>query len=238
MDTVCIQVRRELMTDPKNRNTEVLQHVSSCKSCSDFMQSVSSFDSKLEPAMRLEVPEGLESRIILAQRMGQSKKAEKKKVYDYKWMSIAAALVLAIGLSIGIFKMGESHGIEQEVLAHIYHEIYLLETDDNMSLASLNLILKQHGIQASDTIGHIRHAANCPINNKSVPHMVLDEQGQSITVMYIPWENTPERIPFYDQRFKGVKVSAKKGSFVIVSEDENSLTNVERRVMSSFETRI
>lgn len=238
MDTECIQVRRELMTDPKNRAPEVLQHIASCSSCSDYVQNLGHFENKLDPALRLDVPEGLESRIILAQRMGKKATTPEKRFSDFRWMSMAAAIVLAVGLSIGIFKLGESHGVEQEVLAHIYYELDLLHTDNNLSLTSLNSILHQHGIQALETIGHIRHAANCPIDNKPVPHLILDDGGHAITVMYIPWEHTAKRTLFNDKRFNGVLVGAEKGSFVIVSEDEHSLNELEERVMSSFETRI
>jgi len=174
MDTICLETRRELTTDPSCRDSQVLRHLSSCEECSQFLQKLKPFDDKLKSAINIDVPEDLESRIILAQRMAQTEEniegenvtsinqaIKKDKVSgkrDFRWMSLAAALVLAVGLSLGIFKLGESHGVQNEVLAHIDNHVYELEADDNIKLASLNNLLQEHGLLANESIGYIRHA--------------------------------------------------------------------------------
>ncbi len=238
MDTTCLEVRRELTTDPKSRSPVIMKHLSSCNSCADYLQEIKLFNDKLSTAIKVEAPEGLESRILLAQRMGQSQISNATKYSNYTWMSLAAGIVLAIGLSISMYKFGESHGLEQDVLAHVYNELYILEKDENIQLASLNILLKPHGIQANEGIGHIRHAANCPFGDKFVPHIILDDQGKAVTVMYIPWENVGKRIQLEDQRFKGTLFGAQQGSFVILTEDREVLEGMENRVMSSIQTRI
>ncbi len=240
MDAKCIEVRRELTTDPQTRDADILQHLNSCTSCSDYLKELRLFDTKLAKAIKVEVPEGLESRILLAQKMGQPPQMSRQSKWrDYTWMSLAAGLVVAIGITIGAYKLGESHGIEREVLAHIYEDIYALDRNDNIELASLNKILKPHGIQADAGIGHIRYAANCPIGDKTAPHMVLDDdQGKAVTVMYIPWKDSFKRMPFDDERFNGVLVGAEQGSFIIVSENQQSLKPMEDRVIKSIEIRI
>jgi len=255
MDTICLETRRELTTDPRCRNSEVLQHLSSCEECSQFLQKLKPFDDKLKSAINIDVPEGLESRIILAQRMAHTedniesenvisinqaiKKDKSSGKRDFRWMSLAAALVLAVGLSLGMFKLGESHGVQYEVLAHIDSHLEELEKDDNIKLASLNILLQEHGLIANENIGYIRHVSNCPIEGKMVPHLVVtDDQGKAVTVMYLPWEDSTKRTPFKNDRFNGVLVGAQKGSFVIVSEDPNSLQPMEDRVMNAVEVKI
>lgn len=238
MDTTCLEVRRELTTDPKSRNSEILEHLNSCNKCADYLHEIKLFDDKLSTALKIEVPEGLESRIVLAQRMGQSQIPNSTRRRNYTWMSLAAGIVLAIGLSISVYKLGVSQGLEHDVLAHVYDELYILEKDENIQLASLNTLLKQHGIQANEGIGHIRHAANCPFGDKVAPHIILDDQGNAVTVMYIPWENVGKRIQLDDRRFKGTLFGAQQGSFVILTEDQDTLESMENRVMSSIETRI
>ena len=238
METTCIDVRREITTDPQTRNADILQHISSCEYCSDYLQEIKQFDSKLSAALKVEVPEGLESRILLSQRMGQSPASQPKQRTNYTWMSLAAGIVLAVGISIGMYRLGETHGLEHQVIAHVYDELHILEKDENIQLSSLNALLKQHGIQANSEIGHVRHATNCPFGDKVAPHFILDEQGKAITVMYIPWENTAKRVSIDDKRFSGVLFGAEQGSFVILSEDPESLQTMENRVMNSIETEI
>jgi hypothetical protein len=247
METICLETRRALTTDPNSRNLDVLRHLSSCEACSKFSQKLKQFDDKLKLAVNIEVPEGLQSRIILAQRMDQQAQHEENNVLplkiptsnrDYRWMSLAAAIVLAIGLSLGMFKLGQSHGIQEEVLAHVYEDYKALEMDNNVDLVTFNTLLKPYGIQADKSIGHVRYATNCPIENKKVPHFVLEEKGVPVTVMYIPWEHSSKRVAFDDSRFKGVLFSDENGSFVILSEDPATLDLVENRVTASIETRI
>lgn len=255
MDTICLEIRRELTAEPNSRNSEMLQHLSTCKKCSEYLRILKPFDEKLKSAINIEVPDGLESRIILAQRMAQTEEdiedenvisinqsVKKDKISgkrDFRWMSLAAALVLAVGLSFGMFKLGESHGVQNEVLAHIDSHLFELEVDDNIKLASLNNLLQEHGLSANENIGYIRHVSNCPIDGKMVPHLVVsDDQGKAVTVMYIPWEDSSKRTPFKNDRFNGVLVGAQKGSFVIVSEDPNSLQPMEDRVMNAVEVNI
>ena len=242
------------MSEPNTRDPEVLEYLSTSESCTEFAQKIKQFDDKLKSVMQIDVPEGLESRILLAQQMSMSdeqtqaienndnvvalKQPASKPQRDYKWMSMAAGLVLAVGLSLGMFKFGESQGLEQQILSHLYKHQDALTKDKNIELASFNKMLEPHGVKVSDSIGHIRYASNCPIDDKKAPHFVLSENGEPVRVMYIPWEQMPEREEIGDDRFKGVLLSNKKGSFVIFSEDPQIISSVESRIAQSIEVDI
>jgi len=254
METNCLTTRQALTSEPNTRDSEVLQHIASCADCSEFSKKLKQFDDKLKSAIQLDVPEGLESKIILAQRMNVDetseeggnddnvvafKKPVEKQQRNFQWMSMAAALVLAVGLSLGMFKWGESQGVQHEVLAHIDSHLEELEKDENVKLASLNEFLEEHGLTANEGIGYVRHVSNCPIEGRMIPHLVVaDDQGMPVTVMYIPWEDAKQTKRFSNERFKGISVGAQKGSFVIVSEYEDSLKPIENRVMESMEIDI
>lgn len=247
MDTICLQTRRELTADPNNISSELTQHLSNCEQCSGYIQKLRLFDNKLKSAFNIDVPESLESRIILAQRMDNNPESAASNVipikkdrsnHEYKWISLAAALVLAVGLSLGIFKLGESHGIQEEVLAHVYEHQDALKEDKNVNLTSFNALLEPYGAHADESIGHIRYANNCPLKNKKAPHFVLSEDGAPVTVMYIPWQEKSKRVAIDDDRFKGIIFNSEKGSFVILSEDPDTIDRVEDRITASIETRI
>lgn len=247
MDKDELRIKQILTSDPNTRDPEVLQYLANSETCSEFAQNLKQFDDKLKSAIQIDVPEGLESRIILAQRMAISTEEAETNVVpitreksnrNYKWMSLAAALVLAVGLSLGMFKIGESQGLEQQILAHLYEHKDALTTDKNIQLASFNKMLAPHGVKVSDSIGRIRYASNCPIDDKKAPHFVLSENGEPVTVMYIPWKQMPNREEIGDDRFKGVLLSNQKGSFVIFSEDPEIITSVQNRVANAIEIDI
>ena len=238
MDTKCLEIRRALTTDPKSKDSAIVEHLAKCTDCANYLHEIKLFENKLSSAMKIEVPEGLESRIILAQRMGQNQISKTSKRRNYTWMSMAAGIVLAIGLSIGIYKLGQNSSLEDQVLAHVYNELFILERDENVQLAALNILLKQHGIKANEGIGYVRFAENCPFGDHVVPHFILDDNGNAVTVMYLSWENIGKRSLLDDKRFKGILVAAESGTFVILSEDREQLHALEERVTSSIEMQI
>lgn len=208
-------------------------------------------DEKLSAAMQVEVPEGLESRILMAQRMNeadtsnvhvlksgtsaQSAVTSTRINNNFKWLSIAAGVVLAIGLSIGTYKLGESHGFEQHVFAHVNEDLHVLDRNDNIQLAAFNKMFKSHGIQANENIGTIRYAGNCLIDGKIVPHFVLDFNGMTLTVVYIP-DETINKNSIADERFEGLIFGAGKRSFMILAEkDKSPLEDMQKHVMNSIE---
>lgn len=238
MDSKCIETRRELITDPKSKDPELLQHLASCAGCANYLQSIKQFDNKLSVAMKLEVPEGLESRIILAKELRHQKTLMTSKKRNHSWLSMAAGILLVFGLSIGMFRLGQVNSLENKVLAHVYNELVILEKDENIQLASLNGLLNQHGVKANDRIGYVRFAENCPFGDHVVPHLILENDGHIVTVMYLSWETLDKRTPIDDKRFEGVLVPAKKGVFVILSENQDEVIAIEDRVISSIEVQI
>ena len=67
---------------------------------------------------------------------------------------------------------------------------------------------------------------------------ILDDNGKAVTVLYLSWENVEKRIPMSDKRFKGVLLAAESGSFVILSENQENIPEMENRVTSSIEVQI
>jgi len=204
------------------------------------------FDKKLTNAIEVQVPEGLESRILMAQRMidadtsnvhilkPRSKPSKTNSNNSYMWLSLAAGLVLAIGLSIGTYQLGESHGLEQHVFAHVNEDLYALDRNDNIQLASFNKMYSAHGIKGTNQIGTIKYAGNCPVNGKTVPHFVLDFNGHSLTVAYLPGENLSKR-SINSEHFDGVVVGAEKGSFMILSSDQKLSKDMQEYALNSIE---
>lgn len=271
MDNLCLQVKKELTSDFSSTSAATLQHILDCDNCKNYYESMKAFyddltsalkidvpedlesniisninfDKKLTSAVEVEVPEGLESRILLAQRMSEADtsnvhvlqaraKSTTNKNGGYKWLSIAAGLVLAIGLSIGTYQLGESHGIEQHVFAHINQDLYALDRNDNIQLASFNKMFESQGIQANNNIGTIKYAGNCPVDGKVVPHFVLDFNGLSITVAYIPGESATKH-SIKNDLFDGVLVGAEKGSFMILSSGQKLSDDMQEHVLNSIE---
>jgi hypothetical protein len=207
------------------------------------------FDEKLVRAVEVDIPEGLESRVLMAQRMSGADTSNvhvlspgKKQVTSgssntnngYKWLSIAAGLVLAIGLSIGTYQLGESHGIEQQVFAHVNQDLYALDRNDNIQLASFNKMFESHGIKANNNIGSIRYAGNCPVDGKLVPHFILDFNGLSLTVAYLPDENSTKR-NIKNGIFDGVLVGAEKGSFMILASEQKLSADMQEYVLNAID---
>ena len=58
-------------------------------------------------------------------------------------------------------KLGQISSLEDQVLAHVNSEQFMLEKNEDIQLTVLNTLLEEYGLKANDAISNIRFAQNC-----------------------------------------------------------------------------
>lgn len=72
-DMNCLEARRIITTDIKDKSERLAQHLSECPVCKGFYDRQVKLNSTLKEALEVDVPEGLEARILLQQSLSQKK---------------------------------------------------------------------------------------------------------------------------------------------------------------------
>jgi len=227
----CLDVRRLLLAEPKSHDQAMCQHIACCTECSHFAEALGSFEADLSHASKIEVPEGLVSRILLRQRLATEQNRRKR-------IGMATAAVFLLGF-IGVFSGLLSNGLgyfgpgslEQVVLQHVNDELHHLEDHKNLSIQQLNSVLEEHGNKIQALPGRIiNYAGACPIGKNQGAHVIVDSASGPMTILFMPGEFVGQRSHVSDERFHGVIIPTEQGSMAIVGEDPQQIEQLEREL--------
>lgn len=223
----CIELRRRLLENPGELGEEIQAHLGECKSCREFAGHGKAMDKDLVEALALEVPENLTSRILLR----QSTSVEKANRNRRQWFgSIAASLLLTIGLVGALVINNYPASLETTVLAHINGELRHLNDRTNVQLAQVNKLLSPLGSQVSQPIGMVHYAGACRIRNTDGAHLVVASEQGDVTLLWMPGEYVANSRNLSDDRFTGIIVPTQNGSIAIVGENPESVKLLENRL--------
>lgn len=231
----CLAARRMIATDITNKSNELEDHLNSCATCMAYYEKQLKFNEKLKNAIKVDVPDGLASRIIAEHNFHVKKEKRKQR---FNWGAIAASMVLAFVVTTVVFFQPKP-AIANIILEHVHEEMWVLEDNQRVTLESLNQLLAPHGVKADETIGHATHAGNCIIHGKFGVHIVFTGENAPVTLIIFPEPlNRAGEVKIGDDTFKGVLMGAKEGTLALLSQDEQSLVKFEDRLRTSLMTFI
>ena len=225
----CLDIRRHLLADPNSHDEAIHSHIKECVECARFANDLMAFESDLNHASKVEVPEGLASRILLRQRLSVEQKRRKQ-------FGMATAAVFLLGFVVvisGFLTNGsggsDSQSLAQVVLQHVNDELHHLQDHKNLSIQQLNSVLENHGNKFKALPGRtINYAGACPIRDRQGAHVIVGSPSGPITVLFMPGEFVGERAQLQDERFQGVIIPTEQGSMAIIAEDPQQIHGFRR----------
>ena len=224
----CIAFRRALSISPTSWDAELRAHRQECSSCEAFAQRQAAFESALGDAVRVDVPEGLASRVLLA----HSLRREHSRRVRRRLLLLASASV-ALGVVASWLAIGPGR-LDEDVLAHIESEPAHLAERRELSLAQVNEALAPLGVGVAAELGSIRYAGTCWIRLHLGAHLVLEGEKGPVTVLFLPGEPMAGRLSVRHDRLQGVIVPMGRGSVAIVGEPGEALWTIEQRLRRGF----
>jgi len=226
----CIAFRRALSLSPASWDEDLRAHGRECPGCGAFARRVLEFESKLAEAVRIDVPEGLASRVLLAHglRLEGGRRVRRRRIL------LAFAAIAAIGLAASWLALAPSR-LDRDVLAHIEAEPSHLHARDELSPAEVNQRLAPLGVGVEGELGPIRYAGTCWIRGRLGAHLVLQGERGPVTVLFLPDEPLSEPVPVRFERLQGIIVPAGRGSLAIVGEPGEALEIIERRLKRALQ---
>ena len=227
----CIDYRRLIASDPAHRGAEVAAHRLACQSCAAYTKRMLKLDRSLRDAMMIDVPRGLESRVMSA-ATGQSRSRR-------RWYSIAAGAVAGVALSFVVLTGNDApsgHALGDSIVAHIVHEPELLvPTLEVMAQPQLASVLEQAGVKLTGDPGAVSFAGLCPFRGHSVPHMVVQTESGPITVLVLPDEKIRGPVTIDKDGFRGTIVPVNGGSIAVVGGEDEATESVKQRFVNLVE---
>lgn len=221
----CIGFRRALSVRPRSEDPEVLAHRRACADCEAFAWRQAAFERTLESAVRIPVPEGLASRILVAHGVG----LEGSRRARHLRLRLTFAASAAMGLAVSWLVLRPAP-LDRAVIAHIDQERSHLADRRDLSPDEVNQVLAPLGISVEAGVGRVHYAGTCRIRRHVGAHLVLKGEKGPVTVLLMPGEPVGRRLTVHDAEFRGIIVPAGEASIAIVGQPGEALDDVERRL--------
>lgn len=225
----CIDVRRQLLSEPSNVDEAIQEHLRHCSACARFSNDLVVFEHSLKQAAQVPVPEGLASRILLQQRLEGQR-------HQRRWqgLAVAASLLFSVGLVMYLGLPVSEPTLQVSVLNHVEQELHHLQDRKDVQLADLNRVLRPQGLRVATLNRQIHYAGTCQMRRQLGAHLVIASPTGPVTVLMMPGEFIQTRQAIKDERFQGIILPTAQGSMAIIGEDAEQLDQIARELQAGL----
>lgn len=233
-----LSLRRALYEDPRSVSADALQDQPQLQ---QLQQELQALDDSLRQQLAIEVPPQLTERVLLNQRMLPVPKRWYQRPFPY---ATAAALLVTV-LYWHQPLQTEAADLGQHALSHVYHEMAALRADALLTRDDISPMFSQLGISADFSVP-VRYARFCDFEGVRSLHLVLDIDGEAVTLFVVPDTGLPGRAApgqiktaqFADARFFGQALSKHQHQLVLVAEQPQLLAATSAMLENSLHFNI
>lgn len=213
MSATCLEFRRRVTAEPNARQAQLVEHRLGCRACAAYQDRLQHFDARIDSALRVDLPEDLGPRILLA--------ASRRPRPLARIAGIAAMLFVLIGgVWTGSQYLNEGT-LPQAVVTHIQHEPQaLMPVSANVDKQKLDAVLDWGDAKIEGDAGPVSYARLCYFRGRLVAHLVVPGPHGPVTVMLLPHEHVKEPEAFHEDGFAGEIYPVEHGSIAVVSHTD------------------
>ncbi len=247
------QFKRALMADPHDPDPELRAHRESCHDCSVFAERLMRFESRLDRAMRVNLPAGADwvapedsavgaaasdaDRVVpfLAKAPPRSPRA-----YRRGWLAMAASVLVAVLVAGVLWVAAPGASIAADVVTHMAGEPDAwLRTDVPVPDKELEAVLRNTHLRLAAGSAMVSYASSCEFRGHHVPHLVIQTESGPVTVMVLVHERVSKSVQFDEQGYRGVIVPVSgHGSIAVLTHGPNTdiktVEGIAARVLDSI----
>jgi hypothetical protein len=190
------------------------------------------FEALLGKALHVDVPAGLESRILAhvlseAEAEPTTKASANVIVFPRRQTVVRFALAASIALGVAVSALvglGTTQAtLATEVVEHVTSEPWLMEGNETVTRGDLEPILRTVGVDLDDMPGRVTKAFPCPSRPELSLHMVMDGAHGKLTVLVMPGENLAEPLRASSGDWHGLVVPVRHGSMAVIGDAREDL---------------
>ncbi len=217
----CLEYRRQMAAEPRSESAELLAHARSCAACAEFTTQMRQFDQRIEAALRIPVP--LWSSIgSITERWPRAP------------LALAASLLLAVTVAAILWMLVPRSSLADDIVDHMKHEPYAMQAGGTVSAEALAHAMGGKPMPAPASLGRVTYAQSCWFRGNFVPHLVIDEGGEPVTVFLLAHETVKEPVQFTEDGYTGVIVPAGEGAIAVLTWNESQLAAIAKRISQSM----
>ena len=187
------------------------------------------FDEKLSAALSVEAPQGLQDRILAANRQPSFLARWKKR--------LAALTSLIVTMIIGLtLLLRPQLALSDMVIEHLYHDMEVMQSRDIIRDTQVDEIAQLFGGEIeSGLVGIIRFVEDCRFaDHRKGIHLVYDGESGPVTVFYIPHRKIDRLQAIGKNEFQGILFPHHEGTMAIVGVIGEDINSQRGKVEAAF----
>lgn len=235
----CLEVRRVLGAEPQRRDSAILAHCQSCVACAAYLRDMLALDARLDRALAVPVPEGLEARIVLDASLKHDRRTR-----PVTWLALAASLVLAVGIGTTLWwnRMPAEMPLTAALVQHVRNP---QEADAIVPgqplIAQVSLVqgvLDKVGAHINGGLNDVTYARVCPFRGRLVAHLVVRGKDGPVTILLLPHIKVDQPRHFNEDGFRGMLEPAGTGSIAILANNPSPMQPMAEALAGKVQWRI
>jgi Protein of unknown function (DUF3379) len=224
--------RAAILADPHNTDAELRAHREACAECRAFTEQLLKFESRLERALRVDIPPRAE--VLPFERKRGNAAAPRR------WMAIAASVLLGAAIVGGVWLTLPQSSLAAAVVAHMAGEPEAWQrTDIAVPTPELEHVLKDSKLRLKPDAGIVSYASSCTFRGHRVPHLVVQTPSGPVTVMVLVHESVRRPTQFASEGYRGTIVPVPgHGSIAVLMRDSGTGAGEIERIAARVDDSI
>lgn len=221
----CLEFRRQLGSAPQHLDAAAQAHLAACTAgCAEAAAEAQAFEARLEIALAVPVPAGLADRVHRAQRAAAAAGAAADPAPRRRtaWIAFAAAASLALAFGVAQWRRN-AVPLQDLVVAHVTApgERAAWSLRDPLPDARVEAAFRDRGVAlAAAPPQGIAYVAECGVGRWPSVHMVMPEQGQPVSVVYVPGGAGATAETFQRDQLSGRAVALGNGTLFLLARTD------------------
>lgn len=231
----CLDVRRLVGAEPRRLDAGVVEHCKSCAACANFVRETQGLEARLERALMVDVPEGLEARIVLDASLKHAPRLWRP------WLAAAASGLLTLALATSAYMHMHPAGedLAGAVVEHIREpeEVGAIAPDRALirDASYIQDVMDRGGVRMQGAMDRVAYAHVCLFRGERVVHLVVQGEDGPVTILLLPHIHVGKNMPVDEDGFHGVIVPAGQGSIAIVTNNATPLQPMEQELAANIQ---
>ncbi|QXC56684.1 DUF3379 domain-containing protein [Vibrio mimicus] len=240
-----LEFRRKVMSDPKQRDSELLAMIASSEANAKFADDVLQLDKHLAQAFKVDVPDDLADKILFR----QSALVEDEKVirpqFVRKAMAIAASVAFTAGLLVGQVQWGNilispaQASLPEMAVQHVIHEEgFVNQADEQADMHQINAKMQPFSFKIEGSFPyHVYYLNHCGFGKENAVHMVFQGDKGKVTLFFTPIASK-KALEFKQDGMSGVVEPMGKASLILVGEQGEDVLAIANKLMPMIKSSI
>jgi hypothetical protein len=220
----CLEFRRELLSDPRTNRAEFLAHARACAGCAQAQQRALAFEASLESALAIAPPPQLAESVLLKQATEQ-RRSRQRLHRGGALLALAAGVVLAFGIGLRL----EAQPLPELAVKHLEGEAFVLSKTQALADADVRNAFARLGVKVGDLPADISWIGCCPVGSYSAVHLVMQQGGGAVTVLFLTNDGNETRQDFVRDGWLGRSVPIAHGTLVLLAHDASRFDQIENQ---------